>query len=274
MNKSVSIIILFILLGISQAAMALERTRLGLVKEGEFSLITGLNYQEGDYGTPESTSLWRVPISITYRKTNFSLFASVPLLYASSEGDIIITNKTTMPKKNAPPPPPTVSTEQQTESGIGDIVLSGSYFFMPDFRNEITYRLTGTVKLGTADETKGLGTGENDFAVEGGVTKNIDEYILSGTIGYEISGDSPSFTYNDVFFGTLGLTRQLAMNKQIGSLLYFSQAHTDNTEAPLELSVFYSQPIAKSRDIYLYLGKGLSNGSPDFSVGGSIQFYF
>ncbi len=274
MNKCVGIVILFILVGIFQSATALERTRLGLVKEGEFSLTTGLNYQQGDYGTPDSTSLWRVPISMTYRKTNFSLFASVPLLYATSEGDIIVTNKTSTHKKHTSTSPPSVISEQQTESGIGDIVLSSSYFFTSDFRNEISYRLTGIITLGTADETKGLGTGENDFALEGGAKKNIDEYILSGTIGYEISGDSPSFDYNNVFYGALGLTRQLAMDKQIGSSLFFSQAYSDNREAPLSLSVFYSQPVAKTRYIYLFLSKGLSDGSLDFSAGGTIQFYF
>ena len=68
MKKRVSIVILFTLLGMFQTAMALERDRLGLVNEGEFSLLTGLDYQEGDYGSPESTSLWRVPISLSYRK--------------------------------------------------------------------------------------------------------------------------------------------------------------------------------------------------------------
>ena len=272
MNKRAGIVMLFILFGMSQTATALERTRLGLVKESEFSLSTGLEYQQGDYGTPDSTSLWRIPISISYRETNFSFFASMPLLYATSEGDIIISNKTTMPKKNVPPP--SSGTETQTASGIGDITLSGTYYFMPDLRKETTYRLTGVLKLGTADETEGLGTGESDFSIEGGAVKHIDEYILSGTLGYEINGDSTTFNYNDVLYGAVGITKQLSMNKQIGSLLRFSQAVTDVSDEPLELSIFYSQPIAKTRDIYLYLSKGLSNGSPDFSLGGTIQFYY
>ena len=272
MKKRVSIVILFILIGIFQTATALERTRLGLVKEGEFSLLAGLEYQEGDYGAPESTSLLRIPISISYRNTNFGFFASMPLLFAASDGEIIINSKTSMPKKTAPPT--SSGTGRQTVSGIGDIVVSGSYFFTPDYRNETTYRLTGIYKLGTADVNKGLGTGENDLSFEGGATKNIDEYILSGTLGYEINGDSPDFNYNDVLYGTVGLTKLLAMNKQLGSYLYYSQALTDVSDAPLEFSIFYSQPVAKTRDIYLFLSKGLSDGSPDFSIGGSLQIYF
>ena len=270
MNKRISILLLFVS-GVSfQSAHALERTRLGLVQADEFSLLTGLEYEQGDYGTPDTTTLWRIPINLSYRKDNFSLFASLPLLYASSDGTIVVNPKMSMPKKQ---PPPT-TTGGQTASGIGDILLSGSYYFMPDYRQEITYRITGSLKLGTADESKGLGTGENDFFFEGGAVKNIDEYILSATLGYEISGDSPVFEYNDVFYGNLGLTRQLARQKQIGGSLYFSQALTDVASAPLELSIFYRQPVAKKQDLYLYFTKGLSSGSPDFATGGIVQFYF
>ena len=272
MKKHVSILILFVAVGMSQTATALERTRLGLVKEGEFSLLTGLDYQEGDYGSPDSTSLWRVPVSISYRKKRFGVFASVPFLYAESDGDIITTSKTSMGKKTVPSS--SVVTEKQTESGIGDIVLSGSYYFMPDYRNEINYRLTGIIKLGTADENKGFGTGENDFSFEGGITKNIDEYVLAGTLGYEINGDPPGFNLDDVFYGQLGLTKQLAKNRKIGTSLFYSQASSDNTDAPLELSFFYRQPVSQDRDAYFYFSRGLSDGSPDFSLGGRIQFYY
>ena len=268
MNKCATILILFILVGAFQTAFALERTRLGLVEEGEFSLITGLDYKEGDYGSPDSTSLWRIPVSVTYRKEDFSIFASVPLLFATSDGGIVVSNKGPMSRMKLP------GSGQQTESGIGDMVLSGSYYLTPDYRDEITYRLTAIVKLGTAAETKGLGSGENDYSVEGGIIKNIDEYTLSGTLGYEISGDPSGFTYDDVFYGEVGLTRQLAKKEKIGASLYYSQANTDNAEAPLEISFFYRQPLQENREFYFFFSRGLSDSSPDFSVGGSVQFYY
>lgn len=268
-NRSV-ILILFTLIGLSLAAEAVERTRLGLVEEGEFSLLTGLEYSEADYGTADTTALWRIPISLTYRKTNISLFASMPLLFASSDGDIIVSNKTSMPSKMVS----TSAKGQNTEVGVGDIILAASYYFTPDVRKELSYRLTGGVKIGVADEDKGFGTGEDDVYLEGGAVKNLDEYILSGTLGYEMNGDSSDYVYNDVFYGTLGLTRQLAMNKQVGTYLYFSEALSETADAPLELSVFYSTPTAKTRSVYLYLSKGFSDASPDFALGGNVQFYY
>lgn len=272
MYKRISILILFIVLGTFQTADALERDRLGLVKEGEFSLLTGMKYQEGDYGTPDSTSLLSIPLSVTYRKTNFSFFASIPLLFASSEGDIVINSKTTMPKMTSSPT--TSGSSKNTATGIGDTLLSGSYYFAPEFRKETEYRLTAVYKLATADEDKGFGTGEDDISFEAGITKSMDEYALSGTLGYEINGDSSDFNYYDVFYGTVGLTKQLPAYSQVGTYLYFSQALTETTDAPLELSIFYSQPIAKKRSVYLFLSKGISDSSPDFSLGGNIQFYY
>jgi len=269
-KRVIKTVVLLVSLGSMQTAMALERARLGLIDEGEFSFLTGLEYEEGAYGTADSTSLWRVPLNISFRKKNIGLFASVPLLLATSDGDIITSNKTSMRRSDT-----TASQKRaQTVTGIGDILLSASYYLTPDYRNETTYRMTATLKLGTADEAKGLGTGENDLFIEGGFLKNIDEYILSGTLGYEISGDSSLFLYNNVFYVTAGLSKRLEMNSQIGTYLYFSQSITDNSDSPLELSVFYTQPVAKNRSIYLFFSKGFSDASPDFSIGGTIQFYY
>lgn len=268
MNKRTSILILFILFGTFQTADALERDRLGLVKEGELSLLTGADYRQGDYGTSDSTSLLSIPFSVTYRKTNFSFFASIPLLFASSDGDIIVNSKTNNPRQSTP----TTRSSNNTETGIGDTVLSGSFYYTPDYHQESEYRLTAIYKLATADEDKGFGTGEDDYAFEAGVAKNIDEYILSGTLGYEINGNSPDFAYNNVYYGAAGLTKNLPEYTQIGGYLSFSQALTDSSDAPLELSIFYSKPVAKNRNLYLFASKGFSDGSPDFAIGANIQF--
>lgn len=270
--KHTAILILFVLTGMLQTAGAVERTRLGLVEEGEFSLSTGLEYSEADYGTPDTTALWRVPISVTYRKTSFSVFASMPLLFASSDGDIIVSNKTSMSAKKVSPS--ASSNGRNTAAGVGDIIIAGSFYFTPDVRKELSFRLTGGVKFATADADKGFGTGENDVYVEGGAVKYLDEYILSTTLGYEINGDSTDIDYNDVLYGTVGLTRQLAMKKQVGSYLYYSEAVSSTSDAPLELSIFYSQPATNNRNIYVYLSKGFSDSSADFTLGGNIQFYY
>lgn len=265
LKKSLSIFMLLVWINPLQFANAVERDRPILLTAGELSFLTGLEYQQADYGTTDSTDLWRIPLGLGYRLNNFSLFASMPLLHAGSDGNILATHKTSRAFMHS---------GRNSVSGIGDITLSGTFYFTPDTRNSASYSFTGGVKFGTADTGKGLGTGEDDFFIEVGADKNMDNYALSAMLGHEISGDTTDFNYDDVLYGTVGLAKWTTMSSLLGSYLYYSQSQVSGLEAPLELNVFYSQFIARNRSIYYFIAKGLSDGSPDFSLGGNIQFYY
>lgn len=265
LKQSLCIFMLLVSINPLQIANALERDRPVLLTTGELSFLTGLEYQQADYGTTDSTDLWRIPLGVGYRIENFSFFASMPLLFASSDGTIIVTHRMSSSAMRA---------GKSSASGIGDLTLSGTFYFTTDARNSASYYLTGGAKFGTADASKGLGTGEDDFFIEVGAYKNMDSYTLSAMLGQEISGDTTDFNYDDVLYGTVGLAKWTKMSSQLGSYLYYSQSQVSGLEAPLELNVFYSQFIAKNRSIYYFLAKGLSDGSPDFSFGGNLQFYY
>jgi hypothetical protein len=252
------------------SAFALERTRLGLVNETESSLMTGLEYKTGDYGTPDTTRVWSIPLNYSYRRGQYGLFASVSYLSAESTGDEIIVDSK-MTKKKAQQ---TATTTGSSASGFGDIVVAGTYYFPTDYKKAFSYRATGILKLGTADESEGLGTGETDVAFEGGAVKVLDEYKLAFTFGYEINGDSRVYEYNDVFYGSVGLTRQLLRKRQVGGAVYVSEAVTPGGDEPLEISGFYRHPLSQLQDLYFYAGAGLSDASPDFMLGGLIQIHF
>jgi hypothetical protein len=253
-------------------ALALEQTRLGLVEEIESSLTTGLEYQRGDYGTSDTTTVWSIPVNYSYRHRQYGLSVSIPFLFADSTGDeIIVSGKMGKRKRQTTT---TTTTTGRSSSGIGDIVLSGTYYFPPDYQRGLSYRATGIVKLGTADESKGLGTGETDVAIEAGAFKDLDEYRMAFTLGYEINGNSSEFDYNDVLYGSIGLTKQLARKRQAGGVLYMSEALTPSGDTPVKISGFYSHPLSKTRITRVFLTKGLTDGSPDIAIGGLIQFYF
>jgi len=280
MRIRVSAFVIFLFPVLFNSAAALERTRLGLVEQDESTLSTGLEYEQGDYGTPYTTSVWRLPFNYNWRHGDFSFFASLPLLYAESDGLITVSNKTSHrhggPMSGSMPgsmPGSTIASTGETASGIGDIRLAGSYFFPADYRNELVYRVTGIVKFGTASSSEGLGTGENDFALEGGAVKYIDEYIVSATLGYEINGDSDIYNYNDVFYGGVGVTKLLSGNRQAGVTLSASEAVTPVGEKPLLVTGFYRQPVSgRARYLSFFAGTGLSDGSPDIILGMDILF--
>ena len=51
---------------------------------------------------------------------------------------------------------------------------------------------TGRIKLPTASESKGLGSGKTDFAVQVNVDKNFNGPYVSSGLGYKILGDQVS----------------------------------------------------------------------------------
>jgi hypothetical protein len=272
-KRTVAFVMLLPTLLLSQGAGALERTRLELIERDESSLTGGLEYERGDYETPDTTSVWRIPLEYAWRRGDISLGVAVPLLYAESDGTITVSSKTSRRRRGAVPATSTVS-GSESASGIGDIQVSGSYHLPADYRRELAYRLTGIVKFGTASSSDGLGTGENDFALEGGAVKQIDEYVLSATLGYEFNGDPDDFDYHDVAYGSIGVAKWLPRKRGAGASLFASEAVIPGADAPLEITAFYRHPVDDRRDLYLYVTRGLSDASPDILLGARLQLNF
>ncbi|MCO6413959.1 MAG: transporter, partial [Thiogranum sp.] len=246
-----------------QSAGALERAvRLDALETQESWLATGLEYERGDYESPDTTSVWRVPVQFGWRRGDVSITAAVPFLYAQSDGAITVSTATTG-KRRGNNAQPATQTGSESASGIGDIELAASYHLPADYRRELAYRMTGIVKLGTASSSDGLGTGENDFALEGGAVRGFDEFLVSAALGYEFNGDADNIDYDDVFYGSLGGAMQLRGKRRAGATLYASESVISGADDPLEITLFYQQPVSATRDLYLYLVRGLSDASPD-----------
>ena len=146
------------LLGLVSSGYALEPSDVGIKEASGYSLSLGLEYESGDYGTPDTTELWSVPVGIHYVKGDISAGVSTSYMSASSTGAITTSSMGGMSRSN---------TSVSSASGIGDINMYASYQ-LPEAKDAtISYHATARLKLGTADADKGLGTGENDYALEG-----------------------------------------------------------------------------------------------------------
>jgi outer membrane protein OmpA-like peptidoglycan-associated protein len=90
------------------------------------------------------------------------------------------------------------------ETGFGDIRAGLKYKFLDDYHGDpVALALQGWVKIPTADEDKGLGTGKADFGANLLISKNLGDFAdLHGIIGYEKKGDP---TVPSGLIGTGGL---------------------------------------------------------------------
>jgi len=86
------------------------------------------------------------------------------------------------------------------ETGFGDIRLGLKYNFLDDYRRHEAVGLAARfwVKIPTADEARGLGTGKTDFGVDLLLSKNLGSFAdIHGILGVQNNGD-PDETVNGI----------------------------------------------------------------------------
>jgi hypothetical protein len=92
-------------------------------------------------------------------------------------------------------------------TGFGDAKLGLKYAFLNDYRGDaVGLALRGVVKLPTASDTDGLGTGKTQFAGDLVLSKTLNYGAdLHASIGYEINGDPDGIDLPNAFRWGLGL---------------------------------------------------------------------
>jgi outer membrane protein OmpA-like peptidoglycan-associated protein len=93
------------------------------------------------------------------------------------------------------------------ETGVGDVKLGLKYKFLDDYRDDpVALALRGFVKLPTADENKGLGTGKTSFGADLLLSKSLGRKAdLHGALGYQINSDPDGVDIGNAFKWGLGL---------------------------------------------------------------------
>lgn len=227
----------------------------------KLTLSTGLTYLTGDYGQAQSTEILYVPFSLKKRTGPWTLKLTVPYLRITGPGGVL------------PELGPTGSTTG-TGSGLGDILASATYRAYYDADSGVLVNVTGKVKLPTADEDQGLGSGKADYYAQ------VDLYRISGawtpfaTLGYKVIGDTASTDFNNVVYGAVGVSYKVSDATSAGAQFYTRQKTTDSNDPRRELTLFASNKLSKEWKLQGHLIRGFSDASADWGVGASIGYDF
>ena len=158
------------------------------------------------------------------------------------------------------------TTTTRSESGIGDIIAAAGYRLLTQTDGRPSFDLTGKVYFASADEAKGLGTGENDYAVQLDLTKNVGDWILSGAGGYLVTGDPAGIDYKNVFYGWFDAGYRFDV-LIIGAAINAQQAIISGKDGPAYLTGYATNRLAEDVRLTTYLLRGLSDASPDWGAG-------
>jgi len=219
----------------------------------------------GDFGTNTTTNIIYIPNYIKYKTGDISLKLTIPFIVVESNGaalsggTVIGTGKGT----------------KSTKGGLGDVWLEGKYTLHHVLDTGFNLVPYSKVKFGTADEKKGLGTGENDFELGMGVrTRFAKRWFPFARVGYRFVGQPVNRVLDDIVTYRAGVSYALDRTNVFTALFSGRQASQPGFSSAAEIIAAWNYKIQPNLGLQVFGDKGLSNGSPDYGVGGGLTYRF
>lgn len=250
---------------------------------GNWKFSSGLDYSSGKYGGDEDTDITYIPFSGSYQTGAWTAKVTVPWIrikgpggvVGGGDGVVVIRPKNGNGNGNGPTTTTTTATTGQstsTESGLGDVWASLKYE-MQSFPTDIGYLdLTAKIKIPTADEDDGLGTGETDYTLQADYAKSMGRLTPLLTVAYKIKGDPSGIDLDDVWYLSAGANWRLGSHLNVGASLDFQEASSDGADDALELFAYLSYKVSEVWSLTPYVYFGFTDGSPDEGLGVSVNY--
>ena len=236
--------------------------------EGILSVTSGADYSSGNYGQSEATDITYIPFMAKYETDDTTIKLTVPWLEITGPGDVVGGDAPIVLGQSNQP--------VTTESGLGDIVLTGTQTIAKFGEDRpLILDVTGKVKFATASASKGLGTGKNDYSVALDVYQPINSSTTAfGDVGYKVMGDPNGVNLKNVWFGTAGLSYKFNPVTSTGFMVDAKQATQNTSASSRELTIFLSHKFNDQYKLQSYLTRGFSDASPDWGGGAMLAVTF
>jgi hypothetical protein len=167
----------------------------------------------------------------------------------------------------------TPAQSNDTESGLGDVIAAATYNFYDNKASGVSLDLTGKIKFATASESKGLGSGKNDYALQFDANKNLQKWAFYTSVGYKWLGDPDGGRFKNLWYGTLGSDYKVTDSGKLGVTLDAATS-ASNGPKPLETSVYFTQRFSKAAKLNVYLSRGLSDANANWGAGVTYAYAF
>jgi hypothetical protein len=226
----------------------------------------GVGYDQGDFGTGEISRAAYLPVSVRFAGNLFDFTVSSSFARIdTSEGVRLIDGVPTQTGDGVP----------LQESGIGDTIVR-SRFFVWDNKDSELPSVTPfvRVKIPTAREELGLGTGKTDvgFGIE--VDKRLNQVFVFGDLGYAVVGKVPALDLRNRPAAGFGVGRDLSESTTISGMFDWRRSIVAGNPDPAELTGILSYRLSPSVTLSPNGFVGLTSGSSDFGVGLQMSLRF
>lgn len=240
-----------------------------VAEDKNWRISTSANYETGEYGTSTRTDTFYMPVTVKRYLNEGDLSVIIPYIIQTGGSEVITIDGTVFQVTTAPGP-------DVTNSGLGDLVLRGSYYLFSESR-EVPFdlNLTAKIKVPTADESKGFGTGEFDT----GVGLEFAKTLSSGFTGYldiyyTAIGDPPGVDFEDRVFFDVGFSRMLSPGWALSAFYEESTQLLKSKTNLRDFLVCFEFKADSRTKIFFSATLGLTETSPDYGLSAGASFLF
>ena len=208
-------------------------------------------YKTGDFGTATRSNLYYFSPVLGFVTPRYDMSITIPYLLLSNETAGVI----------------------GTEEGVGDVILRGGMVLLPETESGVSLIGSVAVKAPTADENKGLGTGEADYAGFFGLRKRFGQNRLTLSAGYIKVGDPSGVDLNDVYVYDIGLARMFERT-EVFAWYEGRRSLIPGSRNPQEINVGFFHILNQDYSIKGSSFVGLNDGGPDHGINlGLIRWF-
>ena len=249
------------------AGLIAAASPLALCADGVTTVSAGADYSTGKYGASERTAVLYVPTYAKYETGPWTLKLVVPYIRITGPGNVIgaADNRITLPGAGA---------TRRTETGLGDVVASGFYNVLGGRDASLGLDMGVKIKFATADESRGLGTGKNDYSVQADLFKPVGAFTAFGTLGYRWYGDPPGIDLRNVPYAAIGASYRISQPTSAGFVYDWRNRIVQAGARVSELTAYVSRKFSGDWKLQLYAVRGFADGSPDFGAGLTLAYSF
>jgi hypothetical protein len=226
----------------------------------------GFDYSSGDYGESTETEILYLPASVKYEVDRWTLKATLSWLTLTGPEDTVLVDGQPISRNG--------DAARTTRSGPGDITASVAYSVYENAWAGIVVDVIGKIKFPTADESKGLGGGETDYASQVDGVKSLGDWSLLGSLGHRWLGAPPGTVLHSVWYASAGVARKLNADASGGLLYDYREAATERGAIQSEVTLYAAHRLDAQLRLQAYLVRGFADGSPDWSVGAALSRRF
>ena len=238
-----------------------------LAADGVVTLSAGLDHSSGEYGKADTTDVSSVHFGAKYDTGRWTFRTMLPLLRISGPASVVGVGPDVIVL-------PGEAQGRRDVSGLGDVSASAGYKVIAEPTAPFLLDVGARVKLATAEEDKGLGTGKNDYSLQADLFFSAPPVAPFATLGYRWYGDPSGIELRNAWFGSVGFAWRDASGTTLGAAYDFRQRIVDGGAAGSEVMVFFAQPLAPEWKLQMYFIRGFSDASPDAGVGAILGYSY